>query len=104
LAAAGSDARVLFFSNPMNPVGSWIDGSALHELASRLPANCLLVVDEAYFEYAAGPGYADGLAVLGPLTRPWVVLRTGSGTAPARVVSRLSGVQFSAFRRGFSIR
>lgn len=88
LSAAAQGARVLFLSNPMNPTGSWLDEEALASLARDLPADCLLVLDEAYFEYAAGPGYANGLSMLEGTTKPWIVLRTFSkayGLAGLRV-------------------
>lgn len=88
LIEAGREARLLFLANPLNPVGSWIGPDALAALARELPETCLLVVDEAYFEFARGDGYADGLAVLRAMDRPWIVLRTLSkayGLASLRI-------------------
>ena len=45
-------AKLLYLSNPDNPTGSYLTASAQLALLDRLPANCLLVLDEAYAEFA----------------------------------------------------
>lgn len=64
-------------------------GAELSSLIGACPPDTLLVIDEAYWEYAhAAPDYADSLAVLRAQTRPWIVLRTFSkayGLAGLRV-------------------
>jgi histidinol-phosphate aminotransferase len=45
-------ARLLFLANPDNPMGSWWDSATLQGMIARLPANCLLCLDEAYCEFA----------------------------------------------------
>jgi histidinol-phosphate aminotransferase len=50
--AAKEQARLVFFANPDNPMGSWWDGAAVHSLIARLPDGCLLCLDEAYCEFA----------------------------------------------------
>ncbi|EGD57977.1 histidinol-phosphate aminotransferase [Novosphingobium nitrogenifigens DSM 19370] len=94
MLVAAQGARMLVLSNPMNPVGTWIDNGALARLVAGLPETCLLVLDEAYFEYARGGGYADGLDVLRGMDRPWIVLRTFSkayGLAGLRVGYGVTG-------------
>ena len=51
-AAARSGARVVYLANPDNPSGSWIDGEAIRAFAARLPPDCLLLLDEAYIDFA----------------------------------------------------
>jgi len=75
---ARSGPRLLIFSNPMNPAGCWLSPSDMRRVIDATPEGCLLVVDEAYFEYAEGPDYADSIALLGAADRPWIVLRTFS--------------------------
>lgn len=50
--AARAGARLLYFANPDNPMGSWWDAAAVTELIHRLPDGCLLCLDEAYGEFA----------------------------------------------------
>ncbi|MDR3475543.1 MAG: histidinol-phosphate transaminase [Devosia sp.] len=71
--------RMVMFSNPMNPVGSWLDPAGMQALIAAHTADTLLVIDEAYAEYAAGPNYPDTVGLLrAHKNRNWVVLRTFS--------------------------
>jgi histidinol-phosphate aminotransferase len=53
-------AKLLYLSNPDNPTGSYLNAAEQLALLDRLPANCLLVLDEAYAEFAP----ADALPAL----------------------------------------
>ena len=65
------------------------DAAAFQRLLAATPAGTLLVIDEAYYEYARlAPGFPDALAALRDQRRPWIVLRTfskGWGLAGLRV-------------------
>ncbi len=45
-------ARILYVSNPNNPMGSWWTADELNRLIERLPNGLLLCLDEAYCETA----------------------------------------------------
>ncbi len=49
--AVRADTRVIFIANPNNPTGTWLASDALHAFLRKLPADVLLVLDEAYCEY-----------------------------------------------------
>src|SRR5579875_3471174 len=51
-AAQRSGARLLYLSNPDNPTGSWLRAAAQTALLAALPEGCLLVLDEAYADFA----------------------------------------------------
>lgn len=70
--------RMLLFSNPMNPVGSWLSAGDLSRVLDAVGDETLIVIDEAYAEYAKGDDYASSLPYLEKLGRPWIVLRTFS--------------------------
>jgi len=70
--------RMLLFSNPMNPVGSWLSAGDLSKVLDAAGDETLIVVDEAYAEYAEGDDYASSLPYLRKRDRPWIVLRTFS--------------------------
>ena len=75
--------KLVFLCSPNNPTGNRLDGDAILELGRALQGRALLVVDEAYVEFAAGPSLISALAALPGL----VVLRTLSkayGLAGAR--------------------
>lgn len=63
LAAMGAlidtSTRIVFIANPNNPTGSWLGSDALREFVESAPPEVLVVVDEAYLEYAAGEDYPD---------------------------------------------
>ena len=59
LALVSERTRVVFIANPNNPTGSYLAKGDLARLHAGLPADVLLVVDQAYGEYVA-PGDDDG--------------------------------------------
>ena len=80
--------RVVFIANPNNPTGTWVSGEELENFLEAVPSDVIVVVDEAYVEYAAG--VADYREVSGWLDRfpNLIVTRTFSkayGLAGLRV-------------------
>ena len=51
-ALLATGARALFFANPNAPSGTWVDPAVVGALAARTGA--LVLVDEAYVDFAAG--------------------------------------------------
>ena len=51
LAAITPRTRVVFVANPNNPTGTWITPEALERFIAAVPANVVVVLDEAYNEY-----------------------------------------------------
>ena len=49
--ARQTGARLVYLANPDNPMGSWHDGAVIEAMLNRLPADTLLVLDEAYAEF-----------------------------------------------------
>ena len=87
LARVTKDTRVLFLANPNNPTGTMLGALALEDLAARLPAHVLLVLDLAYGEFA-GQAYCAEVHALVSRHENVVVTRTFSkayGLAGARV-------------------
>jgi histidinol-phosphate aminotransferase len=89
LASGQQAPKMVILSNPSNPVGCMLDSHAFRRIVKATPAQTLLVIDEAYYEYAlTTPGFPDALAELHNQARPWIVLRTFSkawGLAGLRV-------------------
>jgi len=46
------DAKLVYISNPDNPMGTWHEGPVIAAMLDKLPEGCLLVLDEAYIEFA----------------------------------------------------
>ena len=63
--AVRQDTRVVFVANPNNPTGTWLAPNVLHAFLRGLPADVLLVLDEAYYEYLDPGRRGDSLQWLG---------------------------------------
>jgi len=60
-AAITEKTRVVFIANPNNPTGTWLAAEALEEFFASVPRDVVILLDEAYVEYAASaPGYREG--------------------------------------------
>ena len=53
LAAVTDKTRLMFIANPNNPTGTSIDRLELRALLENVPEHVIVLVDEAYFEYAS---------------------------------------------------
>lgn len=85
--AAGTDTRLAYIANPDNPTGCAVRAEDVAALAGRLPGRTLLVVDEAYVDFADDSETATVMPYLDELANVAVV-RTFSkayGLAGARV-------------------
>ncbi len=82
--AAEVDAKLVYFANPDNPMGTWVSGVSIMAALEDLPEGTLLVLDEAYVEFAP-----EGTAVEVDIEDPRLIrMRTFSkayGMAGARV-------------------
>ena len=58
----GPRTRLVWVCSPNNPTGGTVGREKLARFLDEVPDHLLVVVDEAYFEYAAGPGHVDALA------------------------------------------
>ena len=77
LAAVDGNTALVFVTNPDNPSGYAVPAEQLAELAGKLPPRAILVVDEAYADFADPAGEYTLLPRLSEL-RNVVVLRTFS--------------------------
>lgn len=63
-AAIDENTRVVFIANPNNPTGTWFGADGLERFLGAVPDHVLVVLDEAYIEYAANGELPDGLSFL----------------------------------------
>ncbi len=57
--------KVIFIANPDNPVGTYTSAKRLNAFLKLVPKHVLVVLDEAYYEFArAKKDYPDSLALL----------------------------------------
>ncbi len=87
--ATSPRTKLVFVANPNNPTGTYNTQEEVEQLLSTVPKTALVVLDEAYFQYAAGiPGYPKSLPELVREHDNLVVMRTFSkayGLAGLRV-------------------
>ena len=97
LAALTPAVKLVFVCAPNNPTGAGVSLEVIEDLARRLAGRALLVVDEAYVEFADGASAAslldryDHLAVLRTLSKAWALAgaRVGCLLAHPEVVALL---------------
>ncbi|MDR1310011.1 MAG: aminotransferase class I/II-fold pyridoxal phosphate-dependent enzyme, partial [Deltaproteobacteria bacterium] len=67
---AGPEARLVFIDNPLNPTGAFLGQGEIERLLRGLPRTAILVLDEAYADFARAPRpdygrlLADGRVVI----------------------------------------
>jgi len=76
--AASRPAKMLIFANPMNPVGCALSPPELRRVIEAKHPDTLLVLDEAYYEYAISGDYCSGQDMLEASNGNWIILRTFS--------------------------
>lgn len=98
--ALDGGARLVFLCSPGNPAGGVIDPDRLEEVALRLAGTALLVVDEAYIEFADAPSVLvrerpANLAVLRTLSKAHALAgaRVGALVADPGVIGFLRHCQ-----------
>jgi histidinol-phosphate aminotransferase len=52
LAAIDSNTRIVFLANPNNPTGTMLGPEMVERFLTRLPRHVVVVLDEAYYEFA----------------------------------------------------
>jgi histidinol-phosphate aminotransferase len=53
LASINSHTRIVFIANPNNPTGTMLEAAEIERWLARIPRHVVVVLDEAYYEYAA---------------------------------------------------
>jgi len=110
LNAIDERTRVVFLANPNNPTGTFLDAGYIDELVAQIPTHVVVVLDEAYYDYAQF--FANARNVQHPDSlryvheaRNVVVLRTfskahglaalriGYGIGPAELISYFANMQ-----------
>jgi histidinol-phosphate aminotransferase len=79
--------KLVFIANPNNPTGTYVGKKHLSAFLDRIPRSVIVVLDEAYYEYAVAEDYPNGIEAYRGHQR-LVVLRTFSkayGLAGLRV-------------------
>lgn len=104
LPLVSDKTRVVFVANPNNPTGSFLPKGEIARLHAALPADVLLVIDQAYGEYVR-PEDNDGALALAKAHDNVLVTRTfskiyglageriGWGTGSAAIIETLNRIR-----------
>ena len=110
LAAMDAETRIVFIANPNNPTGTLIDAGTMERFLERVPSHVIVVLDEAYFDYASHFAVKRGVTYSRSVEyvrseRNVIVLRTfskahglaglriGYGIGPAELMAYFAQVQ-----------
>lgn len=83
--------RLLFFNNPNNPTGLYVNHAALTGFLDRLPPHVIVVLDEAYADFAEADDFPGALEYV----------REGRNVIATRTFSKLYGL--AGARVGYGI-
>ncbi len=82
--AREAQAKLIYLSNPDNPMGTWHSAGVIEEMTANLPQGCVLVLDEAYIDLAP----ENAAPIVSKINPNVIRMRTfskGYGMAGARV-------------------
>jgi histidinol-phosphate aminotransferase len=83
-AAINENTRMVILANPNNPTGTMFDAGATEEFLAKVPEHVLVVLDEAYYDFASffaahrGMVYTRSMDYVRAARRNVIVLRTFS--------------------------
>lgn len=110
LTAINDDTRLVFLANPNNPTGTMLEAAAVDNFLAKVPAHVVVVLDEAYCDFALafaaqrGHDYSHSLEYLKQGANVVVLrtfskahglagLRIGYGLGPAELLAYCSRMQ-----------
>jgi histidinol-phosphate aminotransferase len=97
LAAINKSTRLVFLANPNNPTGSVLDPAAVDKFIADVPEHVVVVLDEAYYEYAMHFAALRKVAYSGSLN----YLRRGASVIVLRTFSKAHGL--AGLRVGYGL-
>ncbi len=89
--------RIIFLANPNNPTGTMLNGDALDRFFAKVPGHVVVVLDEAYYEYAAH--FAERRKA--KYSRSLEYLRQGASVVVLRTFSKVHGL--AGLRVGYGL-
>ena len=104
LAAITPRTRLIFVGNPNNPTGTHVGLDALRRFLRTVPPEVIVLMDEAYIEYATAGDFPDSMALRAERERLIVCrtfskihglagLRVGYGVSTPQLVSYMNRVR-----------
>jgi len=91
LKEVGKKTKLVFVCNPNNPTGTIVRKDELDNFVSKLPDHTILILDEAYFEFASDKNFPDGLDYI----------KKGYNVISVRTFSKIFGI--AGLRIGYAL-
>ena len=92
LASVTEKTKLIFLCNPNNPTGTFVDRNKVADFMKRVPQRCIVVFDEAYFEFVDDPLYPNGIEEY---------VKTGANVVVLRTFSKIYGL--AGLRIGYAV-
>jgi histidinol-phosphate aminotransferase len=96
-AAVNQDSRIIFLANPNNPTGTVVTADEVDQLLDKIPKHVVVVLDEAYYEFAADFATKRGVSY----SRSHDYVRAGRNVVVLRTFSKVHGL--AGVRVGYGI-
>jgi len=97
LEAINEHTRIVFLANPNNPTGTLHDAAAIERFVAEVPGHVVVVLDEAYYEYAAHFGERRRVEY----SRSLDCVRQGAAVIVLRTFSKAHGL--AGLRVGYGL-
>ena len=97
LQAINEDTRIVFVANPNNPTGTLLDAGIIDKFLNEAPGHVVIVLDEAYYEFAAD--FAARRKI--EYSRSLEYVRQGASVVVFRTFSKVHGL--AGLRIGYGI-
>lgn len=97
LRAINEDTRLVFLANPNNPTGTMVKASAVDEFLTEVPGHVVVVLDEAYYEFAVHVSVQRNVEY----SRSLDYVRRGASVMVLRTFSKVHGL--AGLRIGYGL-
>ena len=97
LAAIDSNTRIVFLANPNNPTGTVLETTVVERFLARIPSHVVVVLDEAYYEFAQHFATLKGISYSKSLD----YVRQGASVVVLRTFSKAHGL--AGLRVGYGV-
>jgi histidinol-phosphate aminotransferase len=97
IAVIDANTRIVFLANPNNPTGTMLEAAGVERFLARLPGHVVLVLDEAYYEFALHFAALRRVHYSNSLE----YVRTGAGVVVLRTFSKAHGL--AGLRVGYGL-
>ncbi len=97
LDAISEQTKIIYIDNPSNPLGTKLSKGEIEDFIDHVPDTVLIVLDEAYYEFACGSDFPDSIKLVKE-NKNVLILRTfskiyglagiriGYGIAPSEII------------------